>query len=203
MISELQQEQASLYVLGALTAAERENFEAELGAEAELRELVHSLQRTTGLLAMACPPASPPRDLRERILRRIETAGERSNAAAPPGLSMIQRFRFVAADDPAGWKQLPIPGASVKLLSLDRERGYAILLGRLAPGVRYPAHTHEGSEDLLILTGDLHIGGRAMRPGDFNHSDAATSHGVNYSVEGCTLVAVLSLDHALAKFAMA
>jgi anti-sigma factor ChrR (cupin superfamily) len=203
MISELQQEQASLYVLGALTAAERENFEAELRAQSELRELVRSLQRTTGLLAMACPPASPPRDLRDRIMRRIETAAPRSNATASLGLAMIEGFRFVAANDPAGWKQLPVPGASVKLLSLDRERGYAVLLGRLAPGVRYPAHMHEGSEDLLILTGDLHIGGRVMGPGDFNHSDAGTSHDINYSVEGCTLLAVLSTDHALAKFAMA
>ena len=32
---------------------------------------------------------------------------------------------------------------------------------------------------------------------------AGTAHGVNYSVEGCTLLAVLPADHELAQFAMA
>jgi hypothetical protein len=52
-----------------------------------------------------------------------------------------------------------------------------------------------------LLTGDLHIGGRVMRPGDFHHAEPGTAHGENYSVEGCTLLAILSADHALAQLA--
>jgi hypothetical protein len=56
---------------------------------------------------------------------------------------------------------------------------------------------------LIILTGDLHIGDRALSPGDFHHADGGTSHPVNYSIEGCTLLAVLPADHELVQFAMA
>ena len=52
-------------------------------------------------------------------------------------------------------------------------------------------------------TGDLHIGDRTLGPGDFHHSDAGTAHDLNYSVEGCTLLAVLPLDHELVQFAIA
>ena len=203
MISERQQEEASLYVLGALNAAEKETFEAALSVEPALRELVASLERIAGLLARAVPPVAPPAGLRERILRRIE-AGEIQPASAPrPILGVPSAFFFVAAADAAGWKQLPLPGASIKLLSADRERGFAVLLGRLEAGVRYPAHPHETAEDIFLLSGDLNIAGRHLRSGDFHHCDAGTTHPVNYSEEGCTLLAVLALDHELTKFAMA
>ena len=203
MISEGQQEEASLYVLGALTATEKESFEAALRVEPALRDLVASLERITGLLARAVPPVAPPSGLRDRILRRIE-ANEMQPASAPrPIPGFPSAFFFVAAADVAGWKQLPLPGASIKLLSADRERGFAVLLGRLEPGVRYPAHPHETAEDIFLLSGDLNIAGRHLRSGDFHHCDAGTSHPVNYSEEGCTLLAVLSLEHELTKFAMA
>jgi anti-sigma factor ChrR (cupin superfamily) len=202
MISERQQEAASLYALGALTGAEKEAFEAAVRAEPELRELVGGLERTAGLLARAIPPVAPPPGLRDRIVRRAEAGATRAPSATP-AFPVNPAFFFVAATDTAGWKQLPVPGASIKLLSADRERGYAVLLGRLERGVRYPAHGHETAEDILILTGDLTVAGRRLGPGDFHHCDAGTSHPVNFSDEGCTLLAVLSLDHELAKFAMA
>ena len=116
---------------------------------------------------------------------------------------MLAGLQFISAADRTGWKQLPVPGAWIKLLSLERDRGYAVLLGKLEPGVRYPAHLNAGPEDFYILTGDLHVEGRALRAGDFHHAAAGTQHGENYSVEGCTLLAVLTTDDPLVAFAMA
>jgi quercetin dioxygenase-like cupin family protein len=210
MITEQQQGRASLYAVGALTADEQRAFEAELCGNAELRDFARSLQRTSGLLALALPRAVPPRELRDKVLRRIEARSRRGEeaeraGAAPshPAPARPPGFLFHGADDPMGWKELPVRGAWIKLLSLERERGYAVLLGRLEAGVRYPAHTHEGSEDLYIITGDLHLGDRKLGPGDFHHSDSGTAHGVNHSVEGCTLLAVLPVKHELVQFAMA
>ena len=194
MINEQQQEQASLYVFGALTPDEERAFEADVRANSELRELVYGLQRTTGLLAMTSPAQPPPAQLREKLLRRINQL--------TAGAAMLGGLRFLDANDQRGWKQLPpVPGAWIKLLSIERERGYAVLLGKLEPGVRYPAHVNEGPEDLYILTGDLHVSGRTLGPGDFHHADAGSRHEVNYSVEGCTLLAVLAADHPLVAFA--
>jgi len=206
MITEQQQEQASLYVLGALTGVEEQTFGAELRGSAELREFVLTLQQTTALLAMVTPFVRPPRELKDKVLRRIEPAAGLVNLPATqyPGVAVdsLAGLRFLNADDTVGWKRLPVPGAWIKLLSIDRERGYAVLLGKLEPGVRYPAHTNAGPEDLYVLTGDLQVGDHTLRPGDFHHADAGSSHAENYSVEGCTLLAVLTADHPLVDYAL-
>ena len=88
------------------------------------------------------------------------------------------------------------------IAALD-ERGYAVVLGKLGPGVRYPAHRHETPEDLVVLTGDLHISGHRLGPGDYHHADAGSQHEVNYSVEGCTLLSVLDVTNPLVELASA
>ena len=211
MTTDHQQEQASLYVLGALPPDEQRAFETELRANAEVRELVRSLQRAANLVAMAQPQKTPPRELKNKILQAIETHSRESKTGSEPfdktslaGALASGGFLFHGAKDAKGWKELPVVrGAWLKLLSINKERNYAVLLGKLEAGVRYPAHTHPGAEEIYILTGDLHIGDRTLGPGDFHHADAGTAHGVNYSVEGCTLLAVLPADHELAQFAMA
>jgi anti-sigma factor ChrR (cupin superfamily) len=120
---------------------------------------------------------------------------------ASPASRMGLSFAFAAGE--SGWKQLPIPGASIKLLSLERDLGYAVLLGKLEPGARYPAHLNAGPEDLYILTGDLVVGDRKLIAGDFHHADAGSQHEENHSVEGCTLIAVLTTSDPLVAFAMA
>ena len=71
MTAEQQQEQASLYVVGALNEGELRAFENELRANAELRELVRSLQRVTGLVAMAASQIAPPAELKNKLLQRV------------------------------------------------------------------------------------------------------------------------------------
>lgn len=214
MITERQQEQASLYVLGALNGPEESAFEQDLLQNTQLQELVRTLRETAHVLLRAVPRHEPPPALKQRIMRQLEARPQNTSQAQETSTmsttsvspSVVQDsigFAFVAAADPSGWKALPVPGAWIKLLSVNRTAGYVVALGRLDPGTRYPAHIHAGSEDLYLLTGDLHVGEHAMQPGDFHHSDPGTEHGVNYSPNGCTLLAILSTDHDLARFATA
>ena len=98
---------------------------------------------------------------------------------------------------------MPIPGASIKLLSLERERGYAVLLGKLEPGSRYPAHVNVGPEDFYILTGDLMIGdcktgGKRFPPCQCR---ARNMRGELFGrVKLRTLIAVLSTGDPLVNF---
>ena len=203
MITEQQQEQASLYALGALKDAEQTAFERELRGNEELRQFVHSLQRTADLVALSSPAQPLPPGLRDKVLKRIESVG----AGKPPAKQvlppLIPGLSFIDAPGAKDWKPLPIPGTYIKLLSLDKDRGYAVLMGKLDPGARYPAHINAGPEDFYILTGDLHIGSRRLGAGDFHHADGGSQHEENYSVEGCTLLAVLTTDDPLVAFAMA
>jgi putative transcriptional regulator len=209
MTTEQREELASLYVAGAMTTGEKIAFETQLSNDPALRELVRSLERATDLLAIGAPQIQPPPTLKDKVLCRIDNANVQASpsvpspSAAEDAIAGIQGFVFHGANDPQGWKPLPLPGAWIKLLSFQPDRNIAILLGKLGPGVRYPAHTHMGPEELLILSGDLHIGALALGPGDFHHSDAGTHHEDNHSIAGCVLLAVLPANHELVQAAMA
>jgi len=201
MITEQQQEQASLYALGALNDVEQTAFEGELRNNEELHQLVRSLQRTADLVALSSPAQPLPPGLRDKVLQRIESTDKpEAKKSLPP---LIPRLSFIDAPGARDWKPLPVPGTYIKLLSLEKERGYAVLMGKLDPGARYPAHINAGPEDFYILTGDLHIGSRRLGAGDFHHAEGGSQHEENYSVEGCTLLAVLTTDDPLVAFAMA
>jgi anti-sigma factor ChrR (cupin superfamily) len=202
MMTEQQQEQAARYVLGDLSATEEHDFTAQVRGNPELREFLFSLQKTLDQVVLAGPLSTPPPALKDRVLGRLQAhAAPGHSFAGQPLPRPRQGLRFQPAGN-TGWKELPVPGAFIKLLSLQADRGYAVLLGKLDPGVRYPAHANVGPEDFYILTGDLHVGDQVLHPGDFHHADAGSLHEENYSVEGCTLLSVLTTDDPLVQFAM-
>lgn len=198
MITEQQQELASLYAVGALPEAEARAFELEMSSNAELAGLVRSLQDTADLVALSQPVIKPPGALRAKVLAHIDA----DTKHLPPAAAALAGLNFIQAAASRDWKSLPVPGTYIKLLSLEKERGYAVLLGKLDAGARYPEHINAGPEDFLILTGDLVVGDRKLVAGDFHHADAGSKHAENYSVGGCTLVAVLTTDDPLVAFAM-
>src|SRR6267154_864721 len=203
MITEQQQEQAALFALGTLSPEEQQRFAAEVRTNPELKEFLWSLQRTMDRVALAGASTLPPQRLKDKVIERIRQQTAAKEDRVTNGFSTASLgLRFLAGTETSGWKQLPVPGAWIKLLSFEPNRGYAVLLGKLEPGVRYPAHTNAGPEDFYILTGDLRVGEHTLRAGDFHHADAGSLHGENYSVEGCTLLAVLTIDDPLVRFAM-
>jgi anti-sigma-K factor RskA len=71
VIDERMQEQASLYALGALDAAQIGEFEQALRADPQLRELVRELRGVTDLLAGSVPALEPPASVKARLMRQI------------------------------------------------------------------------------------------------------------------------------------
>lgn len=74
MIPDELQDQAALYVFGALDASEAAAFEEALARDTELRDLVRQLRDSVGAMAYAAPAVPPPAGLRERILHQISAA---------------------------------------------------------------------------------------------------------------------------------
>jgi anti-sigma-K factor RskA len=112
MISEEQQDQAALYVLGLLETHEVAAFESELKANAELRDIARELREAAGCVALTASSRTPPASLKQRIMRQIAIKTEEPVLVSP------QRAPF-------GWVPWAIAaGLAVfcGLLALDRVR---------------------------------------------------------------------------------
>ena len=122
----------------------------------------------------------PPPALRQRLMARVAAA----EPPVPPGFV----FRFEAEGD---WLPHPVPGIRMKVLAMNRERGYATLLLDVAPGTRFPPHHHGGAEECFVVSGSAYSCGQKMIAGDFLHADAGTDHGELYTDEGCRVLLVV------------
>lgn len=140
----------------------------DTGEELSLDELALSIARDLE------PPVTPPADLRRTLLGRV---------AQEP-------FRFVPADG-GEWRPHPVPGIRMKTLSRDSSRGYAMYLLQAQAGAEFPSHDHSGAEECLVLEGDLTINGRLLRPGDFHHAAAHTTHAPITTQSGCVVLLVV------------
>ena len=94
------------------------------------------------------------------------------------------------------WEEVA-PGIECKLLATDFERHRVSMLVRLAPGVRYPAHTHADVEELYLLDGELWIDERKLFPGDYNYGAPGMGDERVWSETGCTCVLVTSTKDIL------
>ena len=94
------------------------------------------------------------------------------------------------------WEQVA-PGIECKLLATDTERHRVSMLVRLAPGARYPAHTHADVEELHLLDGELWIDERKLFPGDYNYGAPGAGDERVWSETGCTCLLVTSTKDTL------
>src|SRR4051812_21993432 len=126
-----------------------------------------------------------PASLQERLAQRIaaEAGGELQLPPAPQW------------SEPE-WQEVA-PGIACKLLSQDTEKHVISMLVRLAPGARYPSHTHAGVEELHLLDGELWIEQRKLLPGDYNRGEPGGRDELVWSETGCTCVLITSTDDVL------
>ena len=77
-------ELAELYVLGALTAEEMEQFAAHAAGCSECEKLVGEYRQVLDHLPLASEPVEPPSGMKERILSRVLESGNGSASGAQP-----------------------------------------------------------------------------------------------------------------------
>jgi anti-sigma factor ChrR (cupin superfamily) len=159
---------------GALDTAEQaalRRLVASLPVDAQSE--VARLYDLTEVLGSAVdgPPPSP--QVRDRLMASI---------LGP------SRYTQTAAD--AEWLESGIPGLTLRILALDRERDVVTMLLRGEPGARYPSHRHTKPEECYVLRGSVIIDGRVLGPGDFHHADADSDHGEIYTVDGAEVLLV-------------
>ena len=177
------------FSLGALDGADLLRFESHLldGCGACARELAQA-DRVAGLLGEAAEPVSPPAWMRGRVMLEI-SAGD--------GAERDGRIDPVLA--PGSWEPHHVPGVTRRVLRVEPAAREVLMLVRAAPGVRYPAHRHAGSEELLMLSGELEIDGRVYGSGDFLLSAPRSTHPPSLTVGGCMFLIRTSLDDEIVR----
>ena len=85
-----------------------------------------------------------------------------------------------------------LPGVEWLPLSGGAEANKEVYLIRFGPGSRSHPHIHEGSEEFLVLDGELtDHDGMAFQTGDFVRFESGSEHW-SYSENGCTLLVILA-----------
>ena len=174
------------YALGALPASELAATEAHIAACPECQRELASLRPVLDSLAFwPTDVLRPAPALQQRLALRIAEESTRPRAVAPAARWSEPEWEEVA------------PGIECRLLATDKVRQRVSMLVRLAPGARYPAHTHAGVEELHLLEGELWIDARKLAPGDYNYGAKGASDERVWSETGCTCLLVTSAKDTL------
>ena len=149
------------YVLGTLSGSELAEFEAHLARNPELQRHVAAWERRLTPLAATLPEVETRASVWDAIEAALDEAG-------PPATVTVR-------DGEGEWRTLS-PGAEIKLLMVDREAGFQSFLLRLSPGTMLPPHDHNTLEECFLLEGDMLIGDRAYRQGDYHAALPGSRH---------------------------
>jgi quercetin dioxygenase-like cupin family protein len=181
-------ELVSLYALNALDGSEKEIFEEHLqqgcpACEVDLRDFMF-VARAIGRSASE----EPPTRVRERLHSQLSLSPQ------VPGIVMRQGGLLISRSAELSW-QILAPGITYKCLYEDTVRKYNTFLVRMEPGSRYHSHHHSDIEELLVLSGELHIEGRAMYTGDYCRAESGTIHGETYTNSGSVFLLLASQEN--------
>src|SRR4026208_2301786 len=155
-------ETADFYVAGFLEPDELAEFEAHLAAGClQCHTHIRETQEAIAAIPASLETISPAPAVKQRLLEWVdlEKAG----------------LVFINADEGA-WIEAE-PGIFAKILRMGPARGLLTARVRLAPGSRYAAHRHLGSEEVLVLEGSCYCGGRLLRQGDYHCAEIRRRHG--------------------------
>ncbi|NNM00614.1 MAG: cupin domain-containing protein [Gammaproteobacteria bacterium] len=75
------------------------------------------------------------------------------------------------------WTSTDYPGID-RCLFRDNDSGGRSSVVRLAAGTRFPPHTHLGTEEVLVLSGSVAIGGTELKAGDYLFTSPGEEHDV-------------------------
>jgi anti-sigma factor ChrR (cupin superfamily) len=187
-----QSEATCAYALQTLPASEVAGAEAHIASCPDCRRELESLSPVVNsFVSWPTDVLRPPTSLQARLALRIaEETGKEKEPVLPPARPGEQTW-----SEPE-WEEVA-PGIECKLLATDTERHRVSMLVRLAPGARYPAHTHAGAEELHLLDGELWIDERKLFPGDYNYGAPGTGDERVWSETGCTCLLVTSTKDTL------
>jgi anti-sigma factor ChrR (cupin superfamily) len=190
-------ELAPLYALDLLNQTERAWVEQQLLDCPELGEEL--AQYETAVTAIPYGVELVPDNtsaIKGKLFDRLNLKLPADKPAVIPVTEPISTFvPFMAMrSGELNWRSGRVPKVEVAILHLDRERRERIGLLRAEPGMEYPPHTHGGTEEIYMLSGDLVLEGVTYYAGDYIRSALGSQHAPAYSHTGCMFFFRSSLE---------
>lgn len=183
-----QRTQVVEFALGRLSAEDERAFEQTLAREpalqTELQEVLESLSVVAESFVESTPP--PGAGLKENVLSHA-VRQQRNTASS----RTIVREVFKGSE---GWMESGLAGITMKPLYVNESEGSQTVLVRIAAGVHYPKHRHVGTEECLVLEGDLRMNDIVLHAGDFIVNHDGDIHHDTWSESGCLLLLTGSLN---------
>jgi anti-sigma factor ChrR (cupin superfamily) len=131
------------------------------------------------------PPVAPSAGLKDKIMARISPAVSEPKDA---------ETHFIL-DAEGEWQILPGGKIRLKTLSDLPAAGHAMILLEASPGAVFFPHSHEGMEEIFLVSGDLTTNGRVLGPGDYLRHAAGTHHQKATSEHGCRAILVTAREN--------
>ncbi|WP_332997687.1 cupin domain-containing protein [Microcoleus sp. A006_D1] len=191
---------AVLQSLDTLDESESRALTEKLRASPEQESERAALEAAIAAIAYTAPPVPVAPDLKNRLFQRIaelpptaESVNSKPIVTSPKENntpSLIVRSRDVK------WKSYGVPGISIGKLYIDKKKREITCLMRLEPGGTFPLHRHAGSEEVLVLEGDLIVEGEVCRQGDYIRSVPGSTHS-SLTQGGCLLLMKTSTDNEM------
>lgn len=197
-------ELAALYIAGAMSSAELEDFESRLlaGEQPYVREF-EKLRAASDALSKSVPSVEPGLITRSGLinalgLRKAPPAFAKSGEqeSAPDPFAEDDAAMVLLRGSDIDWKDTAVPGVKARNLFVDRVAKRVTVILKLAPGVVYPDHDHPGVEECLVLEGDLELGGKVMHAMDYMRIPKGGQHGTPRTRNGCLLLVTSPLVEA-------
>jgi putative transcriptional regulator len=148
----------------------------------QLEALGGTLLESTGDGVQRTADPGTVQGILDRTLSLLDAPFEEPPVPAPLDLTALgdlgtrlpsPLMRYLRRVPDLRWR-LFMPG--FRLINLPISPGAKVRLVRLKPGLKIPRHDHEGTEELLVITGALREGDLRLGPGDFSIREAGDEH---------------------------
>ena len=191
---------AALQALDILDESERRALAEKLQASPERQSELAAFETAISAIAYTAPPVPVAPDLKNRLFQRI--------AELPPTAESVNSKPIVTSptenntpslivrSNDVKWKPYGVPGISIGKLYIDKKKREITCLMRLEPGRTFPLHRHAGSEEVLVLEGDLIVEGEVCHQGDYIRSVPGSTHS-SLTQGGCLLLMKTSTDNEM------
>jgi ChrR Cupin-like domain len=158
------------FVLGNMAPEERAAMHEARRHDPALDAAINDAEDRLAPLALAADAVAPSRGLWDRIEAALDhEQGENAGRS-------IEMF------DDGDWHDF-MPGIRRKFLWNDKT-----WMLRCAPGSVIAQHPHTAFENVVVMSGDLQMGGRDFGPGDYLGSPAGRDHGLATTRQGCVVM---------------